>query len=164
MQVVTGTGFIIGIMLSLASSAGAQANCTADSTATAAAIRERLAQWVAQTNRGDRAGADSIWEAKVTGWFPRGPEFTDSAAYALAGLPRSVGPTTVIFEVQVDEVAVGAGLAAVHDIWKETRRFPGSAIVVTREIRGSELWHCQPDRGWRIRRWVSAPEHWRRLS
>jgi ketosteroid isomerase-like protein len=133
---------------------------SADSAAAVAAIRQRLAQWVEQTNRGDGAGANTIWAPPVTGWFPKGAEFSDSAAYAAAGLPSSAGRATVTFQIRVDEVAVGGAVAAVHDIWTETRRFPGSAITVTREIRGSELWRCQSDGAWRIARWVSAPEHW----
>ena len=163
MRIPPSASFLIASVLCLVLNAKGQLppDCvTQDSTAAMGAIRERLARWVTQTNQGDRAAAGTIWAAQVTGWFPHGPEFTDSAAYATAGLPKSVGPATSTYAVKIDEVAVAAGLAAVHDIWKETRRFPGAAVTVTREIRGSELWRCQPDGSWRIRRWVSAPEHW----
>ena len=133
---------------------------TADSATAAATIRQRLALWVEQTNRGDREGANTIWAPPVAGWFPSGAEFSDSAAYAAAGLSRTADKPATTFQVRVEEVAVGGNVAAVHDIWTESRRFPSGAVTVTREIRGSELWRCQPDGSWRIARWVSAPEHW----
>ena len=149
-------------MVSTAVAATAQspsACTTQDSASAAMAIRARLAQWVAQVNSGDPASG-TIWAAPVAGWFPRGPEFSDSAAYATAGLNPSVGAATVTYAITVDEVAVSSRLAAVHDIWKEVRHFPGTTVTVSRQIRGSELWRCQPDGAWRIARWVSAPEHW----
>lgn len=155
-------GIWVASILSMAAAAAAQSPSTCstqDSASAAAAIRARLAQWVAQVNSHDRASG-TIWAAPVTGWFPRGPEFSDSAAYSMAGVSKSVGPTTVTYEISVDEVAVSLRLAAVHDIWKEVRHFPGTAVTVSRQIRGSELWRCQPDGAWRIARWVSAPEHW----
>lgn len=147
-------------VLAVAATAQSPSTCTTqDSASAAAAIRARLAQWVAQVNGNDPASG-TIWAAPVTGWFPRGPEFSDSAAYAAAGLNKSVGAATVTYEINVDEVAVSSRLAAVHDIWKEVRHFPGATVTVSRQIRGSELWRCQPDGFWRIARWVSAPEHW----
>jgi hypothetical protein len=154
---------LVGIVW-ISTSARAQETelCSAmDSAAAAAAIRQRLTDWTAEVNRGDRASS-TIWAQPVEGWFPHGPEFSDSAAYAAAGLSPTVGPAIVRYSVTVDEVAVSGRQAAVHDIWQEMRRFPGSSITVSREIRGSELWRCQPDGTWRIRRWVSAPEHWHR--
>lgn len=160
-------GIVLMVTLAAARRTAGQtaAGCAAhDSSAAAYAIRQRLARRVAATNAGDGAAAGTIWAAGVTGWFPRGAEFTDSAAYRAAELLPSAGPARVSFEIRVDEVAVSGGLAAVHDIWTETRRFPTSAVAVRREIRGSELWACQPDGSWRIRRWVSAPEHWVRVE
>jgi hypothetical protein len=133
--------------------------CGGPDSAAAASIRERLDRWVAETNRGDRA-ASTIWRQPVVGWFPSGREFSDSAAYAVAGVSPAVGPAKVTYEVRVDDVAVSGSLAAVHDIWREARTFPGTLARVTREIRGSELWRCEGATGWRIVRWVSAPEHW----
>jgi ketosteroid isomerase-like protein len=119
-----------------------------------------LQQWVEQTNRGDQAAANTVWAPGVVGWFPRGPEFGDSAARAAAGLPNGSDRATVEYEVRVQDVAVSGRLAAVHDIWLERRRFSAGSAAVQREIRGSELWRCQADGSWQIVRWVSAPEHW----
>lgn len=158
-----GLALILASALTLPARAQGRGDCRAmDSAAAVVAIRHRLADWVEQTNRGDVA-ANEIWAAPVAGWFPRGAEFSDSAALAVAGVPPTARPATFTYEVQVEEVAVGGRLAAVHDIWKETRGFPESRVRVRREIRGSELWRCQADGAWRIVRWVSAPEHWVRL-
>jgi ketosteroid isomerase-like protein len=160
-----GTALVVALAAARSTAGQTAAGCAArDSSAAASAIRQRLAGWVAETNAGDEAAARTIWAPGVTGWFPRGAEFTDSAAYRAAGLLPSAGPARVSFEIRVDEVAVSGSLAAVHDVWTETRRFPTSAVAVRREIRGSELWACQPDGSWRIRRWVSAPEHWVRVE
>ena len=134
--------------------------CSANDSVAAATIRLRLSDWVAQTNHGDRTAANTIWAPGVIGWFPRGPEFSDSAAYSVAGIASTTGRPTVTYELQVVDVAVDGALAVVHDIWKEHRQFAGSTVTVNREIRGSEMWRCQPDGSWRIVRWVSAPEHW----
>src|SRR6266566_2112806 len=134
--------------------------CSASGSIAATVIRHRLSDWVAQTNRGDRTAANTIWASGVIGWFPRGSEFTDSAAYSVAGVASTVSRPTVSYEIRVEDIAVDGTLAVVHDIWEEHRHFAGPSLTVTREIRGSEMWRCQPDGSWRIVRWVSAPEHW----
>ncbi len=148
----------------LVTSAAAQlpSACGRSDGVAAARIRQRLQQWVEETNRGDRAAASTIWAPHVVGWFPSGPEFGDSAAFAAAGIRADSGRGTSRYKVRVDDLMVSNGLAAVHDIWQEWRHFPGAAVGVKREIRGSELWRCQSDGSWRIVRWVSAPEHWER--
>jgi ketosteroid isomerase-like protein len=124
------------------------------------AIRERLDDWVAATNRGDRAAARDVWAPAVVGWFPSAAVFSDSAAFAAAGLPFDrAAPSAISFTLRVDEVDVAGHMAAVHDVWVETRNLGGNRIV-RREIRGSELWKCMPDGQWRIARYVSAPEPW----
>jgi ketosteroid isomerase-like protein len=118
---------------------------------------------VKAANAGDRAAARSIWAPGVVGWFPSAPVFSDSAANAVAGVAGVPGARST-YAVTVDDVAVSGDLAAVHDIWRETRHYAGSAVVVNRVIRGSELWRRQPDGSWRIARWVSAPEPWERST
>lgn len=146
----------------LAETAAAQlpAACGTSDSAAGVQVRQRLHRWVEETNRGDRAAASTIWAPHVVGWFPSGPEFGDSTARATAGIPADTAQAVIRYEVRIDEIAVSNGLAAVHDIWQEWRRFPRASVGVKREIRGSELWRCQPDGSWRIVRWVSAPEHW----
>lgn len=129
-----------------------------------AQIRKALADWVEATNRRDNAAADSIWGPNVVGWFPQAPEFSKSAAFAVAGIPESKGASYSTYKLTIDDVAVSGSLAAVHDIWAETVHFNGSPVTVRRIIHGSELWKLQPDRKWRIVRWVSAPEKWEKVE
>jgi uncharacterized membrane protein YhhN len=84
------------------------------------------------------------------------------------GIPLKVGIVLMVTLAAARRTAgqTAAGCAA-HDSSAAAyaiRRFPTSAVAVRREIRGSELWACQPDGSWRIRRWVSAPEHWVRVE
>jgi hypothetical protein len=63
------------------------------------------------------------------------------------------------FDLAIDDVTGTDSVIVVHDLWTERRDFSGGKSV-TRRIRGSELWRCQPDGRWRITRYVSAPEVW----
>jgi ketosteroid isomerase-like protein len=127
-------------------------------------IRKALADWVAATNRRDEAAANTIWAQNVVGWFPEAQEFSNSAAFLVAGIPEDKGASYSTYELKIDEVAVSGSLAAVHDIWTETKHFNGSSVTVRRIIRGSELWRKQADGKWSIVRWVSAPEKWEKVA
>jgi ketosteroid isomerase-like protein len=129
-----------------------------------AQIRKALADWVAATNRRDDAAADVIWGPNVVGWFPEAPEFSNSAAFALAGIPEKKDASYSTYELKIEEVAVSGSMAAVYDIWTETKHFNGSSVTVRRIIRGNELWRLQPDGKWRIVRFVSAPEKWEKVQ
>jgi ketosteroid isomerase-like protein len=129
-----------------------------------AQIRQALADWVEATNRRDEAAANAIWASKVVGWFPEAPEFSRSAAFAVAGIPEKEGTSYSTYELKVDDVAVSGSVAAVYDIWTETQHFKGSSVKARRIIRSSELWRLQPDGKWRIVRWVSAPEKWEKVE
>src|SRR4051812_46115816 len=108
-----------------AGSANAQqpSACSPTNVAAEATIRQRLAEWVAATNRGDRVTAQDIWAPGMVGWFPSAAVFGDSAAYAAAGIAydRAAGIGTVSYEIRVEEVAASEPIAAVHDLWTETR-------------------------------------------
>lgn len=137
---------------------------SSDDKKSEAEIRKALADWVSATNRRDEATANEIWATKVVGWFPKAVEFNNSAAFAAAGLPEKKDASYSTYELKIDEVAVSGSIAAVYDIWTETRHFNGSSITVRRIIRSSELWRQQPDGKWKIVRWVSAPEKWEKVD
>lgn len=141
-----------------------QLSAPRDDQKSEAQIRKALAAWVSATNRRDEAAAGKIWAANVVGWFPEAPEFSQGAAFAAAGLPEKKGASYSTYEVKIEEVAVSGSLAAVYDIWTETKHFNGSFVAVRRIIRSSELWRLQPDGKWRIVRWVSAPEKWAKVE
>jgi ketosteroid isomerase-like protein len=134
--------------------------CAASDSATAvAAVRQRLAEWVRQTNDGDQEGAREVWAPKMVGWFPGASVFSDSAAYVAAGSTERA-PMRTEFAVVVDDIVASGSVVVVHDVWTETRELAVPPKSVRRTIRGSELWRCQPDGRWRIARYVSAPEPW----
>jgi ketosteroid isomerase-like protein len=145
-----------------ATSSPASGCVAGDSAAAVATVRERLAEWVRQTNAGDRDGAGEVWAPRMVGWFPRASLFSDSAAYAAAGVAPSAQPprARTTFDVVVDDIVASGSVVIVHDVWTETRDVAAPARAVQRVIRGSELWRCQPDGRWRIVRYVSAPEPW----
>src|SRR5918911_1488238 len=66
-----------------------------------AQIRQALADWVEATNRRDDAAADAIWGPNVVGWFPEAPEFSKSAAFAVAGIPEKKGASYSTYEVKI---------------------------------------------------------------
>src|SRR5262249_24598176 len=132
-------------------------SCGGGDSAAAVIIRQRILDWVSQTNRKDFKAAGTIWAPGVVGWFPRRPQLRDSAAWAAAGGSASASPPSVTYEVRIEQIDVAGSIAAVHDVWQEQRSFSGAQHVFQREIRGSELWRCEADGTWRISRWVSAP-------
>jgi ketosteroid isomerase-like protein len=138
--------------------------CSTSDGEAANTIRARLARWVEQANADDRQGMNEVWAPGLIGWFPRYPAFTDSAAAVVAGVDaRSIAPAPSRYEIVIDDIAASGEMAAVHDIWTETKTFAGNRSV-RRTIRGSELWKCQPDGRWRIARYVSAPEAWSKIT
>ncbi|HUQ82559.1 MAG TPA: family 16 glycoside hydrolase, partial [Gemmatimonadaceae bacterium] len=145
-----------------ASSVMALGCVASDSVAAVASVRERLAEWVRQTNAGDQVAAGEVWAPGMVGWFPGASVFSDSAAYTAAGSARSAQapPARPKFVVVVDDIVASGSVVVVHDVWTETRELGAPATAVQRVIRGSELWRCQPDGRWRIARYVSAPEPW----
>jgi ketosteroid isomerase-like protein len=149
-------------MMCLACSPMVGRSCAAnDSTAAVAAVRARLADWVRQANANDREGMREVWAPALVGWFPRAPVFSDSAAFAAAGLrDTSASSVRATVDLVIDDIVAGGAIVAVHDIWTE-KRVLSPATTVQRQIRGSELWRCQPDGRWRIARYVSAPDPWK---
>jgi hypothetical protein len=141
--------------------APAGASCAdGDTVAAASAVRARLAEWVRQANANDGPGMNEVWAPGMVGWFPRAPLFTDSAAFAAAGVSRTTsGPPPSTYELVIDDLVASGPAVVVHDIWTQTRLLP-ERKKAKRVIRGSELWRCQPDGKWRIARYVSAPEPW----
>src|SRR5207245_2001495 len=99
--------------------------CGASDSVAAANVRLRLAGWVAATNRGDRVTSDSIWAPGVVGWFPQSGEFSDSAAFAAAAVPRRPGIAFSTYELTIEDLVVAGPIAVVHDLWRETRHFRG---------------------------------------
>jgi ketosteroid isomerase-like protein len=152
--------WLVGLLLLSGPLYGQLPRCADSDSAAAHAVRSALTDWVDAANRSDAARMRSIWAERVVGYFPRAAVFGDSAAFATANLTydRTRQPR-VTYELVVDDVVANGSVVVVHDLWTEIRTFSESNKV-QRQIRGSELWRCQPDGRWRITRYVSAPEPW----
>lgn len=158
-QKVEWRNLTISVPVAGASVPPSSAACANDSLAVAF-VRARLAEWVRQANAGDQQGMNEVWAPGLVGWFPRAGVFADSSASRLAGVEPGTGSARATFDLVIDDIQAAGSIVVVHDLWTERRDFPNGKRV-TREIRGSELWRCQPDGRWRIARYVSAPEPWR---
>lgn len=115
-----------------------------------ARIRARLSKWVEQFNSGDYIGAATIWAPDLIGVIPGGPD--DTYAREIEGA-RNARPSSVRFELRIDEILVDGDLAVVRDTWKQN----GGAKAQI--FRSFEVWRRQPDGEWKIARWIdAAPE------
>jgi steroid delta-isomerase len=119
-----------------------------------ATIRGKLAEWEKAYNAGDRQKTFEIWAPDLVGWYPGIPDVTYAQEKASLDRPAPAGPRSTL-HVQVVEVLASADLAVVRDIWTETP--PGGAASAT-TIPSFEVWRRQPDGGWKIARWISAPQ------
>lgn len=133
-----------------------QAQTPTDSAAATRAIRGALAQWVAAANRQDWRAAAEIWAPDLVGWYPGQPDDTYAKELAQAARPRP-GRKPTRYEVTVNEVLVSGPLAVVRDTWRFTTG-SGSTDSTVAVVRSFEVWRRQPDGGWKIARWISAPE------
>jgi len=135
---------------------GAQAQAPTDSASAAGAIRAALSEWVAAANRQDWRAAAEIWAPDLIGWYPGQPDDTYAKELAQAAHPRP-RPKPTHYEVTINEVLVSGALAVVRDTWRFTTE-SGSADSTVSVVRSFEVWRRQPDRSWKIARWISAPE------
>jgi len=124
-----------------------------DNAAAERAIRASLAQWVADANRGDYAAALRVWAPDLVGWPPSGPD--DTYAREAEGAKGPPGAPAVTFALTVNEVIVDRTLAVVRDTWTQTAHTPGGDSVST--FRSFEVWREQPDKSWKISRWLDGP-------
>ncbi len=127
-----------------------------DSATAAREIRATLAQWVVAANRQDWRAAAEIWAPDLIGWYPGEPDDTYAGEMARAAHPRP-GRKPTRYEVTIHEVLVSGPQAVVRDTWRFTTGSgsPDSSVDV---VRSFEVWRRQPDRAWKIARWISAPE------
>jgi ketosteroid isomerase-like protein len=132
----------------------ARADAAADNAAAEKQIRAALAGWVEAANRGDYKAALDVWAPDLIGWSPDGPD--DSYAREVAGAKAPAGPVRTTYELTINEVIVDGSLAVVRDTWTQTtRQVSGPDKVAT--FRSYEVWRRQPDRTWKISRWIDGP-------
>jgi ketosteroid isomerase-like protein len=144
------------LLLSLVLSGTARAQQPQDSAASVRSIRSALAAWVEAANRQDWRTAVQVWAPDLIGWYPGQPDDTYAKEIERAAHPKpQKSPTR--YEVDVVEVMVSGPIAVVRDIWRFTTG-SGTRDSSVAVVRGFEVWKLQPDRHWKIARWISAPE------
>lgn len=142
------------LLASLLLAAGA---AHADAAANAAAerqIRSALAHWLEAANRGDYKSAFAVWAPDLIGWAPDGSDDTYAREQRYAELPKR--PPSTTYELKIDEVIVDGSLAVVRDTWTQTTNVDG-ADEKTETFRSFEVWREQPDKSWKISRWIDGP-------
>jgi len=144
--------YIFAIAALLAISNAAAAN-DADSNAEQQ-IRAALAKWTAAANRGDYQTALAVWAPDLIGWAPEGADDTYQREAEFAKLPQQPPKTT--YALTINEVIVDGLLAVVRDTWTETTK-QESAPDKVHTFRSFEVWRRQPDKTWKISRWIDGP-------
>ena len=127
---------------------------TATDAAAERKIRDALAHWLEAANRGDDNKALAVWAPDLIGWAPDGSIDTYARELNYAALPKR--PPSTIYELKIDEVIVDGSLAVVRDTWTQTTNVDG-ADEKTETFRSFEVWREQPDKSWKISRWIDGP-------
>jgi len=117
-------------------------------------IRSALADWVSAANRGDYKAALKVWAPDLIGWAPDGVDDTYQREAASAELPIQAPKTT--YKLLINEVIVDGSLAVVRDTWIETTKRESGPEIVS-QFRSYEVWRRQPDKTWKISRWIDGP-------
>jgi len=144
---------VLGFSL-LAAAGLAHADAASDNRAAEKEIRAALSRWTEATNRGDMQTALSVWAPDLVGWSADGPDDTYPLETEFAKQPPE--PVKTRYGLTINEVIVDGSLAVVRDTWTETtKRDSGTGKVAT--FRSYEIWRRQPDRSWKISRWIDGP-------
>jgi ketosteroid isomerase-like protein len=138
----------------LASAGVVHAHPAADNASAERAIRQSLAHWVEATNRGDNKAALDVWAPDLIGWAPAGMDDTYQLEADYAKGPSQPPKTT--YALTINEVIVDGSLAVVRDTWTETTKQDSGPDKVD-SFRSYEVWRLQPDKHWRISRWIDGP-------
>ena len=138
--------------LTVASATHAESN--ADNAAAEQQIRAALANWTAAANRGDYASAFEVWAPDLIGWAPVGADDTYQSEAEFAKQPP--GPPKTTYALAINEVIVDGSLAVVRDTWTETTKRESEPDRIN-TFRSFEVWRRQPDKSWKISRWIDGP-------
>jgi ketosteroid isomerase-like protein len=149
MKAFTWLGLILCAVAGLA-----RADATAGDAAAEKQIRAGLATWVEAANRGDYKAALVVWAPDLIGWAPEGAD--DTYEREAAGARRPVQQPNTTYALTINEVIVDGSLAVVRDTWTQTTRQDSGADKVS-TFRSFEVWRRQPDRSWKISRWIDGP-------
>lgn len=117
-----------------------------------AVIRQDLADWLTAFNSGDYAKADQVWAPDMLGW---GDGMEDSYQREMDSAKKTpkVADPKWHYALRIDEVMVEGDMAVVHDTWTETG--PTGKV---RSFGSFEVWRRQPDKSWKISRWIDGAD------
>jgi ketosteroid isomerase-like protein len=117
-------------------------------------IRSALNRWVEAANRGDYKAAMDVWSPELIGWPSEGEDDTYALEKTFAA---NGGQVNAIYSLTINEIVVDKSMALVRDTWQQTIT-RGNDAGKTTVFRSFEIWRLQPDRRWRITRWIDGPE------
>jgi ketosteroid isomerase-like protein len=129
-------------------------DASASNTLAETQIRSALADWVSAANRGDYKAALKVWAPDLIGWAPNGIDDTYQRETEAAKGPMQAPKTS--YKLVINEVIVEGSLAVVRDTWIETTKRDSGPETVSR-FRSYEVWRRQPDKTWKISRWIDGP-------
>jgi ketosteroid isomerase-like protein len=117
-----------------------------------AVIRRSLADWAQAFNSGDYAKAARVWAPDMKGWGDGGEDSYQREMDSARKTPKVAHPQYK-YQLVIDEVMVSGDMAVVHDTW--TGIGPTGKATT---FRSFEVWRRQPDKSWKISRWLDGPE------
>jgi ketosteroid isomerase-like protein len=117
-------------------------------------IRTALTQWSQAANRQDWKTALQLWAPDLVGWVRADniDTYAQQAEFVAHPPPSHTGYTLL----KINEVIVEGSLAVVRDTW--TRKIPqADGHEELFRVRRCEIWRRQPDKQWKIIRYVESP-------
>ena len=136
----------LSLLVATSACAGAPTQARQDE----AVIRQALADWLKAFNDGDYAKAAEVWAPDMRGWGDGMEDSYEREMDAAKKQPRAVGPRER-FQLRIDEVMVEGNMAVVHDTWTEI-----GPTGKARTFGSFEVWRRQPDKSWKISRWIDG--------
>ena len=142
--------YMMSSLLMLVASTCAAAPSLTQAQQDEAVIRQSLADWLVAFNSGDYAKAALVWAPDMQGW---GDGEEDSYQKEMAGARKTpkVADPKWHYALRIDEVMVEGDMAVVHDTWTET-----GPTGKARTFPSFEVWRRQPDKSWKISRWIDG--------
>jgi ketosteroid isomerase-like protein len=144
---------LLGLAL-LASSHIASATTPAETAAADQQIRAALYQWMQAANKQDWTTALQLWAPDLVGWFAA--DNVDTYAQESDLIAHPPATRTAYTLLKVNEVIVEGSLAVVRDTWtRKIKQDDGQSLLF--RVRRCEIWRLQPDKKWRISRYIESP-------
>ena len=138
------------LFLVVVSSACAAAPAFPQTQQDEALIRQSLADWLKAFNDGDYAKAAQVWAPDMRGWGDGMEDSYQREMDSAKQTPKVADPKWR-YALRIDEVMVEGDMAVVHDTWTEI-----GPTGKARTFPSFEVWRRQPDKTWKISRWLDG--------